>query len=220
MNESKAGKRKYSSKRRADAAEARRSRILECAKELIGSQGIDQVSIAEIAAASAVAQSTVYAAFKSKEGILQALMEQSIFGGRFRTAQRLLEGVVDPVQLVLLTSKVARAIYESERKELGMLRQISGFSPLLRQVEQKFEDLRFEMQKERIELLFAAGKSRLGLSLDEARRIMWMYTSRDVYRMLVIEGGWTKRRYEDWLADMLLYSLVEPQPQSVTQTRD
>ena len=51
------------------------------------------------------------------------------------------------------------------------------------------------MQKDRLRRLFKAGKAKRGLSLDEARRILWMYTSRDVYRMLVVEGGWTPDRY-------------------------
>ena len=210
MNESKSGKRRYSSKRRSDAAEARRERILASAKHLLIANGIDNVTMTAIAAEAGVADSTVYAAFGSKEGILRALMEQSMFGGEFRQAQQLFANVDDPVKLIVLTSRVARAIYESERKDLGLLRQISGFSPLLRQVEQQFEDLRFQMQRERIELLFEAGKSLRGLGLDEARRMMWTLTSRDIFRMLVIEGGWRPARYQQWLAEMLLHSLVDP----------
>src|SRR5688572_5322626 len=173
MNESKTTKRRYSSQRRSEAAGARREKILASAKNLLIADGIDNVTIAAIAAEAGVAESTVYAAFGSKEGILRGLMEQSMFGGEFRQAQQLLAGVDDPVQLVVLTSKVARAIYESELKDLGFLRQISGFSPLLRQVEQQFEELRFQMQRERIERLFQAGKALQGLGFDEARRIMW-----------------------------------------------
>jgi hypothetical protein len=42
----------------------------------------------------------------------------------------------------------------------------------------------------------------------DARRLMWMYTSRDVYRMLVQESGWTPDRYEAWLSQTLLDTLV------------
>jgi hypothetical protein len=70
--------------------------------------------------------------------------------------------------------------------------------------------MRLEMQKARIELLFEQDKAKPGLSLDEARRIMWMYTSREIYRMLVQEAGWTADRYQDWLRETLLSALVEP----------
>jgi hypothetical protein len=77
-------------------------------------------------------------------------------------------------------------------------------------MESQLEKLRFSMQKERVELLFAQGKQRKGLPIEEARRILWMYTSRDVYRLLVHEGGWTPDRYEQWLSETLLYALIDP----------
>ena len=36
----------------------------------------------------------------------------------------------------------------------------------------------------------------------------WMLTGRDVYRMLVLVRGWNSPKYEDWLADALVRSLL------------
>lgn len=212
MNRSTLEKRPYASPARAEAAEDTRKRILAAAKDLFGREGIDKVKIADIGARAGVAASTVYAIYKSKDGILRALMEQSLFGSRFQDAQRLLAGVTDPVRLVELTSHVARAIYESESSDLGLLRHASGFSPALRKLEQEFEQRRYDAQEQRLRLLFDAGKARPGLSLDEARRVMWMYTSREVYRMLVHDGGWSAERYQDWLSQTLLDALVRMAP--------
>ncbi len=209
MKESKAKTRTYSSSVRAEAADETRARILASAKDLFGRRGIDAVTIAEIAAQSGVAGSTVYAVFKSKEGILRELMEQSLFGGRFKSAQQILAGIGDPVEAIARTSHVARAIYESESSDLGLLRSVSGFSPALRKIEDEFERTRFAMQEFRLRRLFEAGRAKPGITLDEARRILWMYTSRDVYRMLVIEGGWTPDRYQEWLGQTLIATLVE-----------
>jgi AcrR family transcriptional regulator len=209
MNESKANRRAYASPARAEAADETRARILASAKELFGEHGIDAVTIAEIAERAGVAGSTVYAVFKSKEGILRALMEQSLFGGRFQSAQQILAGVSDPVEAIAKTSHVARAIYESESSDLGLLRNVSGFSPALRRIEEEFERTRFAMQEDRLRRLFDAGKAKRRITFDEARRILWMYTSREVYRMLVIEGEWTADRYEEWLSQTLIAALVE-----------
>ena len=155
-----------------------------------------------------MAASTVYAIFKSKDGILRALMERSLFGSQFQNAQKLSDGVRDPVALIALTAHVARAIYESESNDLGLPRHASGFSLALRKMEQEFERMRFEMQAQRVKLLFRAGKARQGLSIGEARRILWMYTSGDVYRMLVQVSGWTPSRYQEWLSQTLVEALV------------
>jgi AcrR family transcriptional regulator len=203
-------RRPYQSDLRNHAAEVTRSRVLNAAKLLFARGGIDGVTIAQIAERSGVAASTVYALFKSKEGILRALMEAALFGPRFQEAQAKLEGIKDPVKLVVLSAYVARAIYEGESSELGLLRGASAFSSALRKLEQEFEKIRYDMQEERIRLLFAQSKQRRDITLDEARRVLWMYTSRDNYRMLVHESGWTPDRYQEWLSETLVQALVKP----------
>ncbi len=112
------------------------------------------------------------------------------------------------MQRIALTAHVARAIYEGESAELGLLRGASAFSPELRALEQEFETIRLEMQQERVRALFDQGRQKKGLAFEDARRILWMYTSREVYRMLVHEGGWTPDRYQAWLAGTLIDALV------------
>ena len=173
---SEQGKRPYASKLRSRSAEVTRTRVLDAAKELFASQGIDGVTIARIAEKGGVAAATVYSLFKSKEGLLHALMHAALFGPQFQEALARLEGVTDPVESIAMSAHVARAIYESENAELGLIRGASAFSPALRKMEQDFERTRFEMQEKRVSLLFAAEKQRKGLELIEARRILWMYT--------------------------------------------
>ncbi len=200
--------RQYSSPRRDQMAEVTRTRVVDAAKILFGRHGIDRVKIAEIGAKAGVATSTVYALFKSKDGILQAIMRSTLFGDRFQAAQQVMEGVADAATQVALTAQVARAIYENESSELGLMRGASAFSPSLRKIEAEFESMRFDMQSERIRLLFAQSKAKAGLDPTKARRIMWMYTSRDVYRMLVTDGGWSPEEYQVWLTVALVDALV------------
>ena len=208
MKKTRRPKRAYSSQLRSEGAEDTQRRILEAARSLFGRLGIDAVTIADIGKKAGTAGSTVYAIYGSKDGILRALMEQSLFGSQFQSAQELLKGE-DPVKLIAMTPQVSRAIYESEASDLGLIRHASGFSPALRKMEQEFERMRYEAQEQRVRLLFKAGKARRGLSLEEARRILWMYTSRDVYRMLVHEAGWTPDQYQSWLSRTLLEALVD-----------
>ena len=206
MNESTP--RRYDGSHRAEAAAETRARILDAARHLMGAKGIDGVTIAAIAKDADVAPSTIYATFKSKDGLLRALMEASLFGPAFQNAQALLSGVTDPLRQIELTAHVARAIYDGERHDLGMIRHASGFSPALRAIEEEFESRRLAMQEARIAALFASGRARPGLTEAEARRVLWMLTSRATYQALVLDGGWTPDRYQDWLAGALLRELV------------
>lgn len=204
-----AKKRRYVSETRELAAERTRQRVLDAARHLFSRKGVDGVTIAQIAKRAKVSVPTVYALYRSKEGILRAIMESALFGPDFQAARARLDGVTDPVELIAMSAQVARAIYESESAALGMLRGVSWFSPALRDVEREFETVRYEMQEARLRLLYAQSRAKHGLSFAKARRILWMYTSRDVYRMLVQEGGWTADQYEEWLARTLVGALVE-----------
>jgi AcrR family transcriptional regulator len=201
-------RRPYDSRQRADAAAANRTAVLDAARALFSRHGLDKVTIAQIAARASVSPSTVYAVFKSKEGILRELMRASLFGPRFQEARSLLDGIADPVERVSRTAEVARAIYESESAELAGLRGLSAFSPALRQLEEELEAMRYDMQRDRLEALAASGRMKPGLTMEDARRIMWMYTGREVYRMLVEVGGWSPGKYQEWLASALVEALV------------
>ena len=208
MNSASEQQRSYSSPLRSAQANATRERVLDAALALFQDKGLDLTAITDISRAAKVSASTVYGLFKSKDGLLRALMERALFGSSFQAAQSMLATERDPVRLIAMTADVAAAIYDSERVELGLLRQLAGFSPTLRRMEAEFEDLRLAMQSPRIEALFAAGLAKPGLSVDEARRILWMYTSRDIFRMLVREGGWPVERYREWLSGTLIAALV------------
>jgi AcrR family transcriptional regulator len=205
---SKRKRRSYGSPQRAKTAAINRVAVLDAARDLFSRHGVDKVAIAEIAARASLSTSMVYAVFKSKEGILRELMRASLFGPRYREAHTLLDGISDPVERVARTALVARAIYESESAELGGLRGLSAFSPALRQLEEEFEAARYEMQRDRLKALAACGKMKQGLAMEDARRILWMYTGREVYRMLVDVGGWSADKYQKWLAATLVRALV------------
>ncbi len=201
-------RRTYASKLRAKAAAATRARVLSAAKALFSRSGIDAVTIQDIAERAAVSVSTVYALFRSKEGVMRALVEGVMFGPEYQAARARLDGEGDPVDQLRSTAAVARAIYEREAVELGLLRGSVAFSRALRKLERSLEKQRFALQEGRMNRLYAAKKSKPALPLARARVLLWMYTSRDVYRLLVEEGGFTPDEYEAWLGETLVETLT------------
>lgn len=81
-------------------------------------------------------------------------------------------------------------------------------TPELAKLEQRRECLRYEREERMIISLRDAERLRPDLDYTEARAIFWMLTGRDIYRMHVRERGWCCQKYEDWLADMLVRSLL------------
>lgn len=202
-------KRNYDSTSREASAARTRSKILEAGKYLFSRRGIDATTIAQIAERAGVSPATVYATVKSKSGLLHALMHDAIFGPRFQDAQKKLVGVNDPVKQIALTAHVARAIYEGESGDLSLLMKASAFSAQLRKTQHRFEALRREMQRGRIDALFKAGRAKKGLDKDAASTILWMFTGREVYHKLVHESGWSPDKFQGWLEHTLLTALTD-----------
>ena len=203
------GKRSYDSTSRKVAAEETQERVLDVSRKLFSRSGIDGVTIGQIAEQSEVSGSTIYALFGSKAGILRALMERALFNVDYERIARELQALTDPIEQLRLTAAIARSIYEGESKEMALLRGASAFSPELKKLEGEFEDRRYELQNDRLAKLFERGLQRPDLSLQKARDLMWMLTSRDIYRMLVMESKWPPAEYEKWLAEALVKALTE-----------
>jgi hypothetical protein len=70
------------------------------------------------------------------------------------------------------------------------------------------EARRYEALAPLVALLGAAGRLRPGLEPESAHDILWTFTGREIYRMLIRERGWSSERYEQWLAETLVRSLI------------
>lgn len=205
---SPAVKRKYDATSRRAAAARSRTRIMEVARELFARRGLDQVTIEALAAKAQVSTATVYGLFRSKAGLLRAMMEASLFNDRYRSLVAGLQGIDEPSPLLRMTAAIARAIYDGERAQLGLLRGASAFSSELRDIEQQFERIRYDAQRDRARRIARPDTVRDGLPLKRVRDVLWMFTSREVYRMLVVERGWSSAAYEEWLGEALALSLL------------
>jgi AcrR family transcriptional regulator len=200
--------RRYNSQsRRARAAETKQ-RILDVARALFGERGLDAVTIDELSAAAGVSSPTVYALFGSKVGILKALIDSAFFGESYAALADRTKGTNDPIELLRITASISRTIFDRERREIGLIRGSSALSPVLKSVETEFERMRFDLQEARARLLVKTFPSARALGLTRVREIMWMFTGRDIYRMFVLERGWTSDAYERWLANTLIQALT------------
>jgi hypothetical protein len=109
-----------------------------------------------------------------------------------------------------LAAPIARQIHDAQSATLDLLRGAGVVAPELANLEQQRECLRYERQERMIISLRDAGRLRPELDHATSRDIFWMLTGRDVYRMLVRERGWSSQKYQDWLADTLVASLLIP----------
>ncbi|MBM3192509.1 MAG: TetR/AcrR family transcriptional regulator [Chlamydiae bacterium] len=201
-------KRVYNSCARGAQATQTRSSILEAAKKLFQAEGFDCVTIHQLAKEAKVSMPTVYAIFKSKRGVLQALIDAALPPEQFTTLVDDSMQERSPTRRLEITAKLARQIYDAEKGLMDILRGASVVSPEFRELEQEREQRRYDRQEDYIKQMMQEKWLAKGLSLQKARDILWTLTGRDMYRMLVIEKGWIPDEYEKWLAQILIKSLL------------
>lgn len=202
-------KRSYHSEARDAQAAQTRAYILAAAKKLFKAKGFDQVTINEIAQAAQVSMPTIYAIFKSKRGVLQSMIDEALPSERFTALVDDSMQEASPKKRLSITAKIARQIYDAERGLMDILRGALVVAPEFKELERERENRRYERQGEYVKKLMHEKHLAKGLSLQQARDILWSLTGRDIYRMMVIERGWSSDEYEKWLAELLANSLLE-----------
>src|SRR6266481_123290 len=203
-------KRPYKSLVRQRQAGDTRRRIVEATRQFLQSEGYAGMTVEAIAQRAEVSAQSVYALFKSKTGILIELLDQSTFGADYEDAVRQALSASDPETRLRLAARIARQIHDAQSATFDLLRGAGVVAPELAKLERQRERLRYERQERMIISLRDAGRLRPELDHTTARDIFWMLTGRDAYRMLVRERGWSSQKYEDWLADSLVHSLLTP----------
>ena len=205
-----ARKRAYQSPIRQKQADETRANIAEAARKLLEKHGYAGMTIEAVAQEAGVASATVYAVFGSKTGILIEVLNAARFGESYQDLVREAFQTADPRERIKFPARIARRIYESEHEVLDLLRGAGAVAPVLAKRESEGECMRYEAQQGMIQFLIQTGSLRSGLNEKRARDILWSLTSRDLYRMLVRDQRWTAQEFEDWLANLLVETLIEP----------
>ena len=205
---SKTKKRIYNSPERQERAAQTKQRILTSAKHLFEDKGFEIVTLEQIAQKAKVATPTIYALFQSKRGILRALMDQVFPPEEHAALVERGKKKKTPQEQLPFAAKIARKLYDAERAQMELFRGASVLSPEFKELEKEREQRRHVRLKDSIEQLAAENALAKDLSKAKALDILWAMTGRDIYRMLVIEQGWSSQAYETWLAEALIKLLL------------
>ena len=217
MRKGKKPRRTYDGSRRRQRAQETRERMLDAARRLFAERGYSETTIEMIATAADVAIPTVYAVFKSKRGVLAALVQRLVSGEEGgpplletrgaqavqaetdprRTLERFVEHVSHVQERVIPTYDVMKSAARSEPDIAELLRRV--------------QEYRFSNISTIPARLAALGALRKPLSLDDASRTIWAVASPEVRQMLQAFAGWSPDRYRAWLLDTLAAALLEPQ---------
>ena len=206
-------KRKYSSaKREAQARETRRT-VLDAAHELFVSTGYAATTIQAIADRAGVAGQTVYSVFGNKRELLRQLIESTVTGDddprpvTERPEARAIAAEPDKRRRAELDAALSRSITERVAPIVRVASEAAASDPELAAM---MEDVKAVRRKEMIASAeIMAGPDGLRLDKKEAAATLYVLYSPAVADMLMVDHGWSAKRYEKWLAHMLVSAVIK-----------
>jgi AcrR family transcriptional regulator len=206
--------RPYDSSRRQAQARQTRAAVLAAARARFLDDGYAATTIGQIASDAGVSVETVYKAFANKAGLLKAIFDVAIVGDD------------EPIPLQE-RDMVARIQAESDgRKKLQiygaayteraeravpiqlLVRDAAASDPGARAVLDQLNEERLAGMTAFSAHLHESKVLRKGVRAADARDVLWFFTAPEVFERLVIERGWSTKRFATWITQQLAAALV------------
>ena len=180
--------------------------IVDAACELFLMQGYIPTTIEAISAKAGVAVSTVYAVFRTKRGILQAIRERWHQESGQRDIYRQAMEQPDPKRRLELAAYATRRQWETSGAMMTIYQAAAAVDP------DAAAELSTALQGRRTFLTQFIGDmaEQLRPDLSPARAVALFYalTQPTIYQELVAIDGWSPEEYEVWLAATLQQQLL------------
>ena len=190
-------------------AQLTRQRILDAGRRLLAEGIYSQVTMEEIAREAGVAYQTLYAVFRTKLRLAEAIIAAGL--PHIAAALQLLDDLRDcrdPEVWLTTLATMARRIFEP-CADLDRFMRESGDPDLLARF-REVQSIRHNRLLELRDLLAQSARRLPSLTADEAIDLVWALTGVDFYTQLVFDRGWTPDRYEAWLRDSLVSMVLQP----------
>ncbi|MEY2438365.1 MAG: hypothetical protein QOF97_3201 [Acidimicrobiaceae bacterium] len=205
-------RRPYDGSRRQEQARRARSALLDAALTRFLDQGYTATTVESIATAAGVSAATIYKTYGGKPGLVRALCEQALGGaGPVPAEQRsdaLKQSEPDPRAVIegwgLLTAEVAPRVAPI----LLLLRDAADGDPVAAALHEEVDHNRLTRMAHNASHLAKGGRLRLGVTRTDARDVLWLYSSPELFDLLVRRRGWSVRKYSRFVTDAMIAALL------------
>lgn len=206
------GRRRYDSSRRRQQALQSRAAVLEAAKHLFLTEGYPATTVASIAQAAQVSVEMIYKAFGGKAGLVRTIVEQSLGGTGSTPAWRR----SDEMQALETNPRVVIERWGLLLTEVApvaapihiLIKTAAATDPEMSTLLEEVEAARLTRMEHNARTLQHRGQLRNGVTLEIARDVLWVYSSSDLYQLLVLRQGWSLERYGRFATEGMIAALL------------
>lgn len=206
--------RSYDSSRRQEQARLTRAAILDAARVRFLERGYAATTVGQIAADVGVSVETVYKAFANKVGLLKAMFDVAIVGDDEPVPLQQREMVAriqaEPDgrrKLQIYGTAYAERAQRAVPVQL-LVRDAAASDAGARAVLDQLNQERLTGMTAFSNHLHESKVLRKGVRAADALDVLWLFTAPEVYERLVIERGWTTKRFGSWITQQLVAALL------------
>jgi AcrR family transcriptional regulator len=204
------GTRTYDATARQARAREQFERTLEHARALFLKRGYPGTTVEAIARSAGVSGATIYKTYGGKSGLIRELCSRALEGAGAVPAEERSDA--------LRSQADARAVVEG----WGVLAaevspRISPLVLLLRTAAindreaaallTELDTARLARMSDNARYLADAGHLRAGVTVEDARDVLWLCTSPEIYDLVVVQRGWPPSRLGRFVTDTIVGSL-------------
>ena len=196
-------KRRYDASKRRQHAKATRDRVVEAAERRFARFGYTGTTVATVAADAGVSAETVYKAFGGKAGIVRALYERGLAGiGPVPAPERLdarSARHLDAADVLRHWSQLAVEVAPRAAPIALLARTAAATDAEVAGLVKEMNAQRLERMAHNARWLRKHPGLCPRLKVAEIRDVLFVYTSAELYEALVLDQGWSLRRYGEFL---------------------
>ena len=208
-------KRDVAASREQSRTRIARRAVVDAAAALFVENGYVATTVESISERSGVPSATTYRLFNGKVGILGAVLDVSIGGDDRDIAVQDRPAVVtslaepDPNAVIAGVVAVTAGINRRGNALFHMLAAAAGSDDSVAQLLSAVTEQRRRGQRQLTRALARRHALRDGLSEPRAADIVYALLAPEMYRLLVVDRGWSSRRYQQWLRTTLHDQLLK-----------
>lgn len=208
--------RTYDSTGRLARAAENRERILSAAHDLFVANGFAGTTISDVAKAAQVSNPTIYAGFETKANLLRRCIEVALVGDdeavpvADRPLARWVFETSDPRELLGRYAVMSAELAAAAGPIHEVLVRAADAEPELAVLVAKFEAERLQGASAIVEAVEQRGGLAPGMTVAEARDVVWVCSSPELYATLTRKRRWSKKHYIAWARSTLIKLVAEP----------
>ncbi|UGT54292.1 TetR/AcrR family transcriptional regulator [Nocardia asteroides] len=199
-------RRRYDSLRRTLQAQATRAEIAQAARRLFVARGWAATTVREVAREAGVSVPTVYSAYGTKTGLVQAIVDAAeLSADAPRMLAELDAAAGDPARQLAAMASFDRRLFERAAEVIALVREAGRTEPDLAST---YLDARRRADETRVQVFGSWPAGTLREDLSTSVDIYAALCTVDVFTTLTVERAWSPDRVESWWATTLARELL------------